>query len=124
MRLTLTRDDVAMGDEPRPQDVELPDGATLADLVTWLGTHRVGARVHGGSTWALRVGRAPGSRGTAVAVLTLDPDSLTLAADPDLPLDPDTGLHLEYLLAQDVAATLALVREDPARPNLRLPRLG
>jgi len=57
-------------------------------------------------------------------VLTLDPDSITLAADPDLPLDPSTGLHLQYLLAQDPTATLALLREDPARPNLRLPPIG
>ncbi len=124
MRLILTREDVAMGDEPYPQELDLPDGATLADLAAWFGTHRWGASVRGGSTWALRVGRTPDSKGSAVGVLTRDPYSVTLAADPALVLEPDGGVHLQYLLAQDVAATLELIRKDPARVNLRLPRLG
>ena len=118
MRLVRTRDSVAMGDDataPNPREVDLPEPATLGDLAGWFGRHGPQVSVHGGSTWAVRVD------GEAVAVLTDEPRVL-LAADPGRPVGAGAEVHLDYLLAQDPEATLALVHEDPRRRGLRFPR--
>lgn len=115
MRLTVTRDSVAAGDDvtaPNERIVDLPDPATLGDLVAWLKGERAGASVVGGATWTLRL------RGRVVAVLAQSLDEVVAIADPVLALDPTDTPHLEYLLGLDPALVVDMVRADPLRTDL------
>jgi hypothetical protein len=115
MRLTVTRDSVAAGDDttaPNERVADLPDGARLADLVAWLERERAGASVVGGATWILRL------RGSVAAVLAQSLDEVVVIGDPASALDPSDAPHLEYLMGLDPATVIAMSREDPARTDL------
>ncbi|GAB3250560.1 hypothetical protein [Nocardioides dilutus] len=115
MLLTLTRDSVAAGDDataPNERRVDLPDPATLRDLVAWLERERAGASVVGGATWTLRL------RGQVAAVLSQSLAEVVVIGDPALPLDPADSPHLEYLLGLDPRVVISMVEQDPGRTDL------
>lgn len=115
MLLTVTRDSVAMGDDataPNERAADLPDPATLRDLVEWLERERAGASVVGGATWTLRL------RGQVVAVLAQSLDEVAVIGDAGLVLDAADTPHLEYLLGLDPAKVITMCREDPSRTDL------
>jgi hypothetical protein len=118
MRLRLTRDSVAAGDDvgaPHLSIVDLPDASTTGDLCGWVRSARPIASVEGGSTWALRV------EDRVVAVLGDGPRDF-VETDPATSLLPEgrpLTAHLEYLLHDDVDTVVARVREEPTRTDLR-----
>jgi hypothetical protein len=117
MRVRCTRDSVAMGDDadaPHETFIELPDPATVADVVGWLAERGAPASVFGGSTWALRVA------GRVVALLADGAVTrVELVGDQTTPVTGADGVHVEYLLADELDRMTALAREDPLRTDLR-----
>ncbi len=121
MQVGCTRDSVAMGDDadaPHETFIDLCDGPTVADLVSWLRSRGAPAMVVGGSTWALRVS------GRVVAVLsegttTTPSREVEPVGDQTTPVTSAEHVHLEYLLADDLDRMTAFAREDPARSDLR-----
>jgi hypothetical protein len=106
-----------MGDDadaPHETFLELPEPATVADLVGWLRTRGAPASVVGGSTWALRLS------GRVVALLA---DGTTTRVEPvgdqTAPVTDADGVHLEYLLADELDRMTAFACEDPLRTDLR-----
>ena len=106
-----------MGDDadaPHETFIELPDPATMADVVGWLRGRGAPASVFGGSTWALRVS------GRVVALLADGtPPRVEPVGDQTTPVTSADGVHLEYLLADDLDRMTAFAREDPLRTDLR-----
>jgi hypothetical protein len=117
MQVTCTRDSVAMGDDadaPHETFIELPDPATVADLVAWLRGRGAPASVFGGSTWSLRVA------GRAVALLSdVGTTRVEPVGDQTAPVAATDHVHLEYLLADELDRMTAFAREDPSRTDLR-----
>lgn len=115
MLVTVTRDSVAAGDDataPNERVADLPDPATLGDLVAWLEKERAGASVVGGATWTLRL------RGQVAAVLAQSLEEVAVIGDPGLVLDDADAPHLEYLLGLDPGKVIAMSREHPSRTDL------
>jgi hypothetical protein len=107
-----------MGDDvdaPHEMLVELPDPATIANVVGWLDRSGPPASVQGGSTWALRVS------GRVVAVLSkIDRrQQVETIGDQTLPVTMADEIHLDYLLADDIVRLAAFARVDPYRVDLR-----
>ncbi|MBD0675705.1 hypothetical protein [Streptomyces sp. CBMA156] len=102
MRIHLTRDSVAAGDDadaPHAETVPLPDGLDVPAALTALGLPRPRLPSIGGgrATWVVR-----GSDGTALAVLAQQwprPRPLPAGQGPLARLagaDGDVRLHVEY----------------------------
>jgi len=121
VQLTCTRDSVAMGDDadaPHEALIELGNRPTVADLVEWLRSRGAPASVVGGSTWALRIS------GRVVALLSEGTTSTpSIEVEPvgtqTTPVTPADRVHLEYLLAEELARMTAFARADPVRTDLR-----
>lgn len=120
--LRISRQSVAMGDDATDNTLyaDLPRGAVLADLLSWLALRGPFVSAGDRTTWLLREGRRGGEPLAVLELRTSRTEPRTLhthpVADPTRPLSRDVPLHLDYLLGQDVAATIALVRERPRGP--------
>jgi hypothetical protein len=123
VRVLITRDSVAPADDagaPHQHEVDVPTGGTLRDVVQRIVASQYLVKVRGGSTWAVRLRPGADLPATAIAVLTRDPDSVRYAGDPFARLHADAHVHLDFLRQQDAEATLALMRAEPGRADLRL----
>ena len=117
MKVSCTRDSLAIGDDadaPHETLVELPDPATVADLVVWLAPVAPRPRWPAAQPGALRVS------GRVTALLA---DGTTtrveLVGDQTAPVAAADRVHLEYLLADDLDRMTDFAHEDPLRTDLR-----
>lgn len=122
----VTRDPVAMGDDATDNTrwARLVEGARLGDFVAWLQQAGPWVSVGERSTWLLALGPLDTPSRQPLAVIDQrtgsppNPSGVVphLLVSPDLPLPVHLGLHLFYLLSQEVEATMRHVRQHPLGP--------
>ncbi|MFE0171361.1 hypothetical protein ACFWZ2_03525 [Streptomyces sp. NPDC059002] len=105
MKVHLTRDSVAMGDDayaPHAETMELPDGMPLREAVTAVGKGRYLASIAGGAaTWVLT-----GADGPIAVVAQQWNEPRLLHSGPSAPTSPATDeravhWHFRYLAQRD-----------------------
>lgn len=122
MRLSITRDSVAMGDDalaPHLVEIDLGRRVTVAVLGRWLRRSRYLASVHGGSTWVVR------AEGVAIAVVWQPDPSLRFGRGGCLPIGEGDALvrasavHVDYALTADPTSLAHRLGADPLQPTPR-----
>ena len=103
MRIRLTRESVAMGDDaraPHEEYLDMPDGTTFGQAVDRVIWQQYLARIKGGrATWLVTVGQ------TVHAVVAQEWATPSWLTDPDVPAPAE--VHFRYLAQRDPGAVFA-----------------